>query len=235
MDAKKGLELTRLNKENKMLLERAIQEKIALEKKVLERTEDLHKLFRQLRATYLSIIKSLAKAIDARDHYTHSHSEKVTRYALIIAKELGLSAKEINEIKEACELHDLGKIGIHDCILSKPDKLTRKEWREVQSHSIKGARILKPLTFLGGVIDLIRQHHERYDGAGYPDGLKKEDIELGARIMTVADSFDAMISERPYRKKPFTKKEAIAEIKRNSGAQFDPRVVKAFLKIIDKL
>jgi len=206
-----------------------------LEGKVEQKTRDLGELYEKLQATYLRTIKALAQAIDARDHYTHSHSQNVTKYSVMIAQQMKLSAKEIDEIRQACELHDLGKIGIHDYILDKPAKLTSQEWEEVRLHSLKGAEILAPLGFLNGTIKLIQQHHERYDGKGYPYGLKRELIHLGARIMAVADSFDAMISERPYRERPLNKQEAVEEIQKNSGTQFDPEVVQAFLKIVDKL
>jgi len=232
---KRNLNIYRLEKEREkhnQIIEKMNQE---LEHKVEERTEDIRKLYEELQATYLRTIKALAQAIDARDHYTHSHSQNVTKYAVMIAQEMKLPAKEIDEIQRACELHDLGKIGIHDYVLTKPGKLTPEEWEEVRIHSLKGAEILKPLGFLNGTIGLIQQHHERYDGKGYPYGLKGESIHLGARIMAVADAFDAMISERPYREKPFTKRKAIEEVKKNSGTQFDPQVVKAFLKMVDKL
>jgi len=119
--------------------------------------------------------------------------------------------------------------------LTKPGKLTKKEWAMMKQHSSKGAEILSPLGFLDGVIDLIRQHHERFDGKGYPDGIKAEKIPLGSRIMSVADSYDAMTSHRPYKKRPFSKKEAMEELKKNSGTQFDPNVVKAFLNVIKKV
>jgi len=231
----RNLRIYRLEKEKEkhnQVIEKMNQE---LEDKVEQRTKDLRKLYEELQATYLRTIKALAHAIDARDHYTHSHSENVTKYAVIVAQEMKLSAKDVKEIKQACELHDLGKIGIHDYVLTKPGKLTPQEWEEVRVHSLKAGEILEPLGFLKGTIELIQQHHERYDGKGYPYGLKGESIRLGARIMVVADAFDAMISERPYREKPLTKQKAIEEVKRNSGTQFDPQVVRAFLKIVDKL
>jgi len=230
-----NLRIYRLEKEREKhneVIEKMNQE---LEDKVEQRTRDLRNLYEELQTTYLRTIKALAQAIDARDHYTHRHSENVTKYSVMIAQEMELSANEIDEIRQACGLHDLGKIGIHDYVLTKPGKLTAQEWEEVRLHSLKGAEILAPLKFLDEAIRLIQQHHERYDGKGYPYGLKGESILLGARIMAVADAFDAMISERPYREKPLTKEKAIEEVKKSSGTQFDPQVVKAFLKIIDKL
>jgi putative nucleotidyltransferase with HDIG domain len=190
-------------------------------------------LYSSLEDTYLRTVMALTSAVDARDHYTKTHSEHVTEYAVAIAKEMGFSDKDIEELKQACQLHDLGKIGVHDFILTKPGKLTPDEWDEIKLHTLKSAEILRPLLFLDGVIELVEQHHERYDGKGYPFGIKGENIRLGARIMAVADSFDAMITERPYRK-AFTKEEAIEELKKCSGTQFDPKVVEAFLKVLEK-
>ena len=225
-------QLEKEREEHKEIIEKMNKE---LEDRVKQRTKDLKNLHEKLQAAYLRTIKALAQAIDARDHYTHSHSQNVTKYAVVIAQEMKLSAKEVDEIRQACELHDLGKIGIHDYVLAKPGKLTSQEWEEVRLHLLKGAEILAPVGLLNGTIKLIQQHHERYDGKGYPYGLKGESIHLGARIMAVADAFDAMISERPYREKPLTKQEAIEEIKKSLGTQFDPEVVQAFLKIVDKL
>lgn len=205
-----------------------------LAKRIEESTKNLTRLYEDLRETYLRTIKALAQAIDARDHYTHSHSENVKKYAVAIAEEMNLSSKEIETIREACELHDLGKIGIPDFILSKPALLTQEERQIIKSHSLKAAQILEPLAFLEDVIALVKEHHERYDGKGYPYGKRGEDILLGAKIIALADAYDAMTSPRSYRKIPFTRQEAIEEIKRNSGLQFDPKVVKAFLKVVDK-
>jgi putative nucleotidyltransferase with HDIG domain len=180
-------------------------------------------------------IRVLAQAIDARDHYTHSHSENVARYAVAIASQMNLPAKEIELIRQACELHDLGKIGIEDSILLKPSELNTMEWEQIKKHPTIGAQILEPLTFLNGVVDLIRQHHEHYDGTGYPEGRKGEDILLGARIIHIADAYEAMCSARSYRKTPFSKMQAIEEIKKNSGTQFDPKIVEVFLKVADNL
>ena len=204
-------------------------------KRIEESTKNLTKLYEDLRSTYMLTIKSLAHAIDARDHYTHSHSENVAKYSVAIAEELGLTVKEIETLREACELHDLGKIGIEDNILSKPASLTAAEWQQVKMHPVTGAQILEPLTFLNDVIELVRQHHEHYDGTGYPEGRRGEDIKLGARIIHIADAYESMRSARSYRKIPLTKEEAVAEIRKNVGTQFDPKVVEAFLKVVDRI
>ncbi len=195
------------------------------------------KLYEDLQDVYLRTVTALAEVVDAKDHYTYSHSKYVTTYAVKIAKEMGFSDKEIEEIRKACQLHDIGKISISDYILTKKKKLNNNEWEEIKKHPQKGADILAPLTFLkepgGGVIEFIKQHHERYDGKGYPAGLKGEKIKLGARIMAVADSYHAMISSRPYRK-ALSQKKVIKELERCSGTQFDPTVVKAFLAVLAK-
>ena len=230
---KKSIDFYQLSLSNKKLMKELAEENIILEKKVEERTKDLRDLYHEMQATYLSTVKALAQVIEAKDRYTLKHSDNVTKYAVAIAEEMRFSLPEIEEIREASQLHDLGKIGIHDYILTKPSKLTEEEWEEIKLHSLRGAEILKPLTFLNGVIRLIRQHHERYDGIGYPDKLKGEEIVLGARIIAVADSFDAMISERPYRK-AYSKEYAICELKKKSGTQFDPQVVATFLRALKK-
>jgi len=225
----------RLNIDNRRLLKQISEENIILEKKVIERTEDLRSLYRDLQTSYMRTIKAMVATVMLKDHYTYGHSEKVSKCAIMIAQEMRLSVKEIDEIKEACELHDLSKVGLSDYILNKPDKLSPQEWEEVKRYQLNAKELLGPLEFLHNVRDLICQHHERYDGSGYPYGLREEAIKIGARIMAVADAYVAMTSERPYRKTPFSKEEAIEEIKKNSRTQFDPGVVEAFLKTVDKL
>jgi len=239
---KKGAQLHTLLLAHRKLSSSLHEHNVSLQKqntllanRIEDSTKNLTRLYEDLRTTYLRTIKALAQAIDARDHYTHSHSENVARYAVAISEEMHLSAKDIELIREACELHDLGKIGIQDSILIKPSSLTVEEWEEMKRHPITGAQILEPLTFLSGVIDLIRQHHENYDGSGYPDGISGEQILFGARIIRLADSYEAMRSARSYRKIPLTKEQALLEVKNNTGIQFDPKVVKAFLKIVDQL
>jgi len=206
-----------------------------LTKRIEDSTKNLVRLYGDLRATYMRTIKVLAQAIDARDHYTHSHSQNVAQYATTIARELGLSADEIEKIHEACELHDLGKIGVGDEVLSKDSELNQEEWEQIKLHPATAARILEPLTFLDDVVILVKQHHEHYDGSGYPQGLKGSEILLGARIIHVADAYEAMRSARSYRKIPLSKEAAIEEIQKHRGTQFDPMVVEAFLRIVNNL
>ncbi len=184
------------------------------------------------RRNVMRTINALVSAIDFKDHLTKNHSDNVKHYAVAIAKAMNLSQKEVETIAEACQVHDLGKIGVHDDILTKPGSLTEKEYHEIKLHSLAGAVILKPFRFLSKVVEIVRHHHERYDGTGYPDGLSGDDISIGARIMAVADSFEAMTSKRPYRD-AMSKEAAIAELRKYRGTQFDAKVVDIFLELLD--
>lgn len=198
---------------------------------------DNKQLAGNLEKVYLSTILTLTDIVEAKDHYTRSHSDYVARYAVMTAQELKLPEKEIEKIRMASQLHDLGKIAISDFILLKKGKLNDKEWEEVKKHPDKAVEILSPLTFLhqdNGVLEYIRGHHERYDGHGYPNGYKENQIKLGARILAIADAYHAMVSSRPYRKKPLTLEKAREEIILNSGSQFDPEVASAFLTALEK-
>lgn len=188
-------------------------------------------LYGDLEMSYFSTIKSLAKAIEVKDPYTFGHSEMVTEYAVAVAQKMGLSEWEVRNVKYAGALHDIGKIGIPRGILNKPGKLTEEEFTEVKNHPELGESIIEPVEFLQEPRKLILHHHERFDGSGYPSGLKGEEIPLGSRILAVADSFEAMMSDRPYRKKLGLDK-AIRELEGGSGSQFDPKVVEAFIEVL---
>jgi HD-GYP domain-containing protein (c-di-GMP phosphodiesterase class II) len=177
---------------------------------------------------YKSTIKALAAAIDAKDPYTRGHSEHVTEYALLGANSISFTEEELEDLEYAGILHDVGKIGIADSILNKPGPLTAEEGDIISTHPQIGANMLKDIPFLEKARELILHHHERYDGKGYPDGLKGEAIPMGARLLAVADSFDAMTSDRPYRAALSTAF-AIIELKRCSGTQFCPVAVDAFI------
>jgi putative nucleotidyltransferase with HDIG domain len=181
----------------------------------------------------LSTIYNLAATVDARDHYTCSHSKKVNEYAIALAKGLHLEPLEISRLSTCAFLHDIGKIGISDEILNKPGKLNNEEWRLVKHHTRMGAAIASHAGQLAPCISGILYHHEHYDGSGYPTGLKGEDIPLEARILTIADAFAAMLSERRY-STPLTREQALGELKRCAGKQFDPRLVEVFLRLMDK-
>lgn len=186
-----------------------------------------------LEESQVNTIMSLALSQEAKDRYTSGHSERVTTYSIEIAKELGLSDQDIEVINRAAKLHDIGKIGIRDNILLSEKKLTEEEYNIIKTHPEKGINIVEPLKFLEREKVIILHHHERYDGKGYPERLKGEQIPVGARIMAIADAFDAMKSTRPYNK-PLSKEGIIRELKDNAGTQFDSHIVNVFLNIIDR-
>lgn len=189
-------------------------------------------LYEQIRRNFLATISALAEAVDAKDPYTRGHSDRVTKYAICLAEEMGLDPNQIEAIQISSILHDIGKIGVSEKILLKPAKLTEKEYALVKEHSTIGAKILEPVKFPWPVIPLVLHHHERYNGRGYPQGLKDKEIPLGARILAVVDAYDAMMTDRPYRR-ALSRVETVAELVKNSGTQFDPKLVEAFLKIIN--
>lgn len=190
-------------------------------------------LYEQLQESYLRTMTTLAFALDARDSYTRQHSENVTKYAVAIAQELNMRPQEIDRIRRAGLLHDIGKIGIRDGVLLKPSKLNDEEYNNIKNHPSKGENIVSALPFLREEARMIRHHHERYDGKGYPDGISGENIEIGARILAVADAFDAMVENRIYRK-ALDLNAAFEELKKNSGKQFDPQVTEAFIRVLEK-
>ncbi len=188
-------------------------------------------LFISLQEAYLATVRSLAAAVDAKDPFTRGHSDRVAQFATLIAEHMELSHDQRIALEMAAYLHDIGKIGIKEDILLKPGKLTDDEMAQMRHHPLIGANILKPVAFPWPITPVVRHHHEHYNGAGYPAGLKGEEIPLLARILTAADAFEAMIADRPYRKGR-TEEEAIEELRRCSGTHFDPRVVEAFIEVL---
>ncbi|MBI4705725.1 MAG: GAF domain-containing protein [Deltaproteobacteria bacterium] len=208
--------------ERKMLETLASQAAVAIEKA---------RLFEDTQRIYYDTLKSLAKALEARDNYTRGHSERVAGLSRAIAVELCLDESRCHLIYNSAVLHDIGKIGVRDAILHKPRKLTAKEMDVIRQHPMYGNVILGPLKFLGELSNLVKHHHESWDGSGYPDGLRGEQIPLESRIIAVADSYDAITSTRPYREAR-SHEDAVDEIRRQSGRQFDPQVVEAFLRVV---
>ncbi len=190
-------------------------------------------LFNSLEQAYVGTVKALAAAIDAKDSYTQGHSTQVAGYCLMLAEEIGLSAEEKKAVETAAYLHDIGKIGVRDEVLLKPGRLSLSEMNEIRHHSMISANILAPVPFPWQVTPVVRHHHERWDGSGYPAGLKGHEIPLLARVLAVADAFDAMTSKRPYRKKK-TYQEAIDELKICAGTHFDPELVGPFVSALEK-
>jgi len=190
-------------------------------------------LYTKMRKIYLDTIRALATAIDAKDPYTKGHSERVAKMALALAQELYLPEREIEKIEYTALLHDIGKIGVDERILGKDDGLTDEEFKKIKEHTVTGAKIIEPIDFLKDSYEAIYHHHERYDGDGYPNGIKEKDIPLSARIITVADAYDAMGSDRPYRKK-LSQDKIMEELTEQSGKQFDPEVVKALISILGR-
>jgi putative two-component system response regulator len=193
-----------------------------LEDKVAQQAE-------KIRTSFFNTITSLVYALEAKDEYTSGHTKRVTDLAVAIACELQLQQSFIDRLKLASQVHDVGKIGVSGSILRKPGKLTEEEYQEIKSHCEKGERILKPVAVDKELLEMVRHHHERYEGNGYPDSLKGEAIPLGARIIAVADTYDAMTSDRPYRV-GLPPKVAYSEINKCRGSQFDPKVTDAFMR-----
>ena len=193
--------------------------------------KELAKRKRQLEKVSIQMIQTLSTTIEAKDEYARGHSHRVAEYAALIAGELGWSSEEIMNLKYAAHLHDIGKIGIPDMLLNKPARLTPEEYSVIKEHTVIGAEILKNISLIPHVAEVARSHHEHYDGTGYPDGLAGEDIPLSARIVAIADSYDAMNSRRIYRN-ALPPEKIFEEIENNRGIQFDPELADIFLKLL---
>jgi len=189
--------------------------------------------YTELRELFFGSVSALSQAIDAKDGSTRGHADRVSRIAGAIAREMGLSEREIERIELGALLHDIGKIGVEDRILLKPARLEADEKALMQRHSIYGAEILEPSAALRPLVPLVRHHHESYDGSGYPDGLKGEEIPLGSRVIIVADAYEAMTSDRIYREAPGHDR-AMEQLRKYSGIQFDPKVVRTLGQVIQK-
>jgi diguanylate cyclase (GGDEF)-like protein/PAS domain S-box-containing protein len=195
--------------------------------------DKMEKLTKRANQGLIEAVFAFAKTIKLKDHYTGEHVESTVQYASDIARALNLPKDDIESVKQAAILHDLGKIGISEKILLKKSKLTKREFEEIKKHPQIAADIIRPLHFLHNIIPLILYHHERWDGKGYPSGLRGEDIPIGARIISIADIYQALISQRPYRK-AFPQQEAVEIIRKGSGLQFEPKIVDTFLKIVQR-
>ena len=201
-----------------------------LEELVEQRTAELDQALNSLEDAYRSTLKALTAALETRDSETHGHSERVVTYSLRLGREYGLSAEQMKALEFGSLLHDIGKIGVPDLILRKPTKLTDEEWVLMREHPLHGQQILRGIEFLAGPARVVAQHHEKWDGSGYPLGLQGHDIDLCARIFSVADAFDAITSNRVYRRGK-SYQEAADELDLWAGRQFDPKVVEAFHRV----
>lgn len=201
-----------------------------LEDLVAQRTAELDDALNSLENAYRSTLRALTSALETRDAETHGHSERVVTFSLRLGREYGLNSKEMKALEFGSLLHDIGKIGVPDAILRKPAKLTDEEWVKMREHPLHGQQILRGIKFLEGPARVVAQHHEKWDGSGYPLGLKGEEIDICARIFSVADAFDAITSDRVYRKgRPY--QAAAEELNEWVGRQFDPKVVAAFHRV----
>lgn len=237
---KLGIENYKLKLENIRLLKQIQEQNVelmnfnkTLEEQVANRTKELRDAYGKMNKTFLDTIQSLALAIEAKDPYTKGHSERVSIFSVELAKKLRLSHKDEWNINVAGILHDIGKIGIDEAILNKPGKLTPEEYEKVKKHPIISLKILEPIEFLDEIKPLILHHHEWYDGNGYPESISGNNIPLGSRILAVADTVEAMTSNRAYRK-ALDVDIVINELKHFSGTQFDPTLANAFIQMLEQ-
>lgn len=201
-------------------------------KSIEEINEELIKTQQKLEQAYLETIEALRYTVDAKDSYTKGHSERVSEYSVLIGKKLGITSDDIYLLRIGGLFHDIGKIGVPDAILTKKEKLTDDEYKQIQNHPLIGEEILSKASIFSDILPIVKSHHEKFDGTGYPEQLKGEQIPYLARIVSVADAFDAMASRRPYRNN-INKQEIINEISNNKHTQFDPNIADAFLDILN--
>lgn len=211
---------------------KSVQEVKELAGSLNKMADDLDELQRKNHNYFYNVIQSLVRIVEAKDSYTKGHSERVAQYAGVIARCMGFPRDTVKFIEETGMLHDVGKLGIQDSILNKKEPLTEDEWEVIRQHPIVGEDILRPVSLSNEILSIVRAHHERYDGNGYPDKLRGNEINIFAQILSVADSYDAMTSTRAYRF-PLNKAEAIKELKANRGAQFNPKIVDTFIGALE--
>ncbi|HSB09184.1 MAG TPA: HD domain-containing phosphohydrolase [Blastocatellia bacterium] len=220
--------------EDKRRYEQALEERVRIRTKELRRAnEDLNSLLDLLYRNYRATLRGLAQTLEARDIETRGHSDRVVAYSMRLGKEMGLSSSDLIALEQGALLHDIGKIGVSDAVLLKPGMLTTDEWTKMREHVGHGLRIIEGVEYLAGARFVVGQHHEKYDGTGYPNKLRGDWIHIHARIFAVADAFDAIRSDRPYRAAQSYER-ACEEIIANAGSHFDPAVVGAFLSVSEK-
>lgn len=188
---------------------------------------------KKLHDYFYRAMESLVRLLEAKDAYTRGHSSRVAKYTKKIALKMNFPQEEVESLRKIAKVHDIGKLGIPKSILNKKEKLTEEDWKTIQEHPGIGEKILRPVVFNEEMLAIVRGHHERYDGKGYPDGIKGDDITISSQIVSVADTYDAMTSTRAYRLS-LSKEEAIEELKKNSGIQFNSRIIEAFLKVLEQ-
>jgi response regulator RpfG family c-di-GMP phosphodiesterase len=222
--------IIRRAREHRRLLQSRRRYESYLEDLIAQRTGELNKALLTIEASYRSTLKALAAALETRDRDTHGHSERVVSFSLRLGRELGLDEEQLRSLEFGALLHDIGKIGIADAVLRKPAPLTAEEWQQMREHPTLGQSILRGISFLAGAARVVGEHHEKWDGSGYPRKLKGSEIDLNARVFAVANAFDANTSDRVYRAGK-SYESALAELESCAGQQFDPHVVAAFRRV----